>query len=128
MSRIHILDSLTVSHIRAGEVIERPASVLKESAESSIDAGARNRSVHITGAGITEIVVQDDGGGMSAEDARLAVHRHATSKLSTSADLFALTTLGFRGEGLASIAAVAQLELVTREPGAVEGVRVRVAG
>ncbi len=128
MTRIHVLDSLTVSQIRAGEVIERPASVVKELVENSIDAGARSISVQITGGGITEIVVQDDGSGMSADDAQLAVQRHATSKLSTSADLFALTTLGFRGEGLASIAAVAQLELVTREPAAGEGVRVRVAG
>src|SRR5215471_5385429 len=128
MTRIHVLDSLTVSQIRAGEVVERPASVVKELVENSIDAGARSISVRITGGGITEIVVQDDGSGMSADDAQLAVQRHATSKLSTSADLFALTTLGFRGEGLASIAAVAQLELVTREPAAGEGVRVRVAG
>lgn len=127
MGRIHLLDSQTIGQIRAGEVIERPASVVKELVENSIDAGARNISVRIAGGGITEIVVQDDGEGMSPEDAQLAVQRHATSKLNSSADLFALSTLGFRGEGLASIAAVAHLELLTREPTAVEGVRIRLA-
>jgi DNA mismatch repair protein MutL len=128
MPRIHVLDPLTVSQIRAGEVIERPASVVKELVENSIDAGARSISVSISGGGISEIVVQDDGVGMSAEDAQLAVQRHATSKLASSADLFTLTTLGFRGEGLASIAAIAQLELVTREAAVREGVRVRASG
>src|SRR5215813_13866959 len=102
MSRIHLLDSQTVEQIRAGEVIERPASVVKELVENAIDAGARTIRVSITGGGITEIVVQDDGEGMTPEDARLAVQRHATSKLTKSEDLFALSTLGFRGEGLAS--------------------------
>jgi DNA mismatch repair protein MutL len=128
MPRIHLLDSHTISQIRAGEVIERPASVVKELVENSIDAGARNISVSIVGGGVTEINVRDDGEGMSPEDAQLAVQRHATSKLNKSEDLFALTTLGFRGEGLASVAAVAQLELVTREPAAVEGVRIQVVG
>lgn len=128
MPRIHLLDSHTISQIRAGEVIERPASVVKELVENSIDAGARNISVSIVGGGVSEIIVRDDGEGMSPDDAQLAVQRHATSKLSKSEDVFALATLGFRGEGLASVAAVAHLELVTREPAAVEGVRVQVAG
>ena len=128
MGRIHLLDSHTIGQIRAGEVIERPASVVKELVENSIDAGAHSISVRITGGGITEIVVQDDGQGMNSEDAQLAVQRHATSKLTSSADLFALSTLGFRGEGLASIAAVTHLELLTREPAAVEGARVQIAG
>jgi len=128
MGRIHLLDPQTIAQIRAGEVIERPASVVKELVENAIDANARTISVRILGGGITEIVVQDDGEGMNPEDAQLAVQRHATSKLSSSADLFALSTLGFRGEGLASIAAVAHLELLTRIPDAVEGVRVKVTG
>lgn len=128
MPRVHLLDSHTISQIRAGEVIERPASVVKELVENSIDAGARNISVSIVGGGVSEIIVRDDGEGMNPEDAELAVQRHATSKLSKSEDVFALATLGFRGEGLASVAAVAHLELVTRQPTAVEGVRVQVAG
>jgi DNA mismatch repair protein MutL len=128
MPRIHLLDSHTISQIRAGEVIERPASVVKELVENSIDAGARNISVSIVSGGVSEIIVRDDGEGMSPDDAQLAVQRHATSKLSKSEDVFALATLGFRGEGLASVAAVAHLELVTREPTVVEGVRVQVAG
>src|SRR5216684_1630909 len=128
MGRIHLLDLQTIEQIRAGEVIERPASVVKELVENAIDAGARTISVRITSGGISEVVVQDDGDGMSPEDAQLAVQRHATSKLTNSAELFALSTLGFRGEGLASIAAVTHLELLTRVPEAVEGVRVKVSG
>jgi DNA mismatch repair protein MutL len=128
MPRIHLLDPLTVEQIRAGEVIERPSSVVKELVENAIDAGARTIRVSITGGGITEIVVQDDGEGMTPEDAQLAVQRHATSKLTRSEELFALSTLGFRGEALASIAAVSHLEILTRVPAALEGVRVKVSG
>jgi DNA mismatch repair protein MutL len=128
MGRIHLLDTQTIEQIRAGEVIERPASVVKELVENAIDAGAKTISVRISGGGITEIAVQDDGEGMSPEDAQLAILRHATSKLTSSADLFALTTLGFRGEALASVAAIAHLELLTRVPEVVEGVRVKVVG
>lgn len=128
MNRIHLLDSLTIEQIRAGEVIERPSSVVKELVENAIDAGAHTIRVNITGGGISEIVVQDDGDGMTPDDAQLAVQRHATSKLSKSDDLFALSTLGFRGEALASIAAVAHLEILTRVPDASEGIRVKVSG
>ncbi|MCS6925089.1 MAG: DNA mismatch repair endonuclease MutL [Candidatus Binatia bacterium] len=128
MGRIHLLDPLTVEQIRAGEVIERPASVVKELVENALDAGARTVSVRIRGGGIDEVMVQDDGEGMSPEDAALAVHRHATSKISHSADLFSLSTLGFRGEALASIAAVTHFELLTRVPTAIAGVRVKVVG
>lgn len=128
MARIHLLDSLTIEQIRAGEVIERPSSVVKELVENAIDAGARTVRVSIAGGGITEIVVQDDGEGMTPEDAQLAVQRHATSKLTRSEDLFALSTLGFRGEALASIAAVSHLEILTRVPETLEGIRVKVSG
>jgi DNA mismatch repair protein MutL len=111
---IHLLPDSVANQIAAGEVIQRPASVVKELVENSIDAGATLIKVIIKGAGRTSILVIDDGKGMSPTDARLAFERHATSKIQQSADLFALTTMGFRGEALASIAAVAQVELRTR--------------
>lgn len=114
MDIIHLLPDSVANQIAAGEVIQRPASVVKELVENSIDAGASLIKVIIKGAGRTSIFVIDDGKGMSATDARLAFERHATSKIQQSADLFALTTMGFRGEALASIAAVAQVELRTR--------------
>ncbi len=128
MSRIHLLDSQTIEQIRAGEVIERPASIVKELVENAIDAGARSIAVRITKGGIDEIVVQDDGEGMSPDDAQLAIQRHATSKITKSDELFALSTLGFRGEALASIAAITHFELLTRTPDALEGTRVKVTG
>lgn len=114
MDIIHLLPDSVANQIAAGEVIQRPASVVKELVENSIDAGASLIKVVIKGAGRTSILVIDDGKGMSSTDARLAFERHATSKIQQSADLFALTTMGFRGEALASIAAVAQVELRTR--------------
>ena len=114
MDIIHLLPDSVANQIAAGEVIQRPASVVKELVENSIDAGATLIKVIIKGAGRTSILVIDDGKGMSPTDARLAFERHATSKIQHSADLFALTTMGFRGEALASIAAVAQVELRTR--------------
>ena len=128
MDRIRLLDSHTIEQLRAGEVIERPASIVKELVENAIDAGARSISVSITKGGIDEIVVQDDGSGLTPEDAPLAFQRHATSKIQSSNDLFLLTTLGFRGEALASIAAVTQVELLSRTADAIEGVRVRAGG
>ena len=114
MDIIHLLPDSVANQIAAGEVIQRPASVVKELVENSIDAGASLIKVVIKGAGRTSILVIDDGKGMSPTDARLAFERHATSKIQQSTDLFALTTMGFRGEALASIAAVAQVELRTR--------------
>ena len=128
MSRIQLLDPQTVEQIRAGEVIERPGSVVKELVENAIDAGAQTLTVSIAEGGIREIRVQDDGQGMLPEDALLAVQRHTTSKIRKSSDLFALSTLGFRGEALASISAISHLEIVSRVPDALEGVRISVAG
>lgn len=111
---IKLLPDSVANQIAAGEVIQRPASVVKELMENSVDAGARNIRILIRDAGKTLIQVIDDGTGMSETDARLAFERHATSKITTAQDLFAITTKGFRGEALASIAAVAMVELRTR--------------
>jgi len=111
---IRLLPDSVANQIAAGEVIQRPASVIKELVENALDAGAENIHVLITDAGRTNIQVIDDGKGMSETDARLSFERHATSKIREAADLFALRTMGFRGEALASIAAVAQVELKTR--------------
>ncbi|MDR2681039.1 MAG: DNA mismatch repair endonuclease MutL, partial [Tannerella sp.] len=111
---IHLLPDHIANQIAAGEVIQRPASVVKELMENSIDAGAKTITVNIKDAGRTLIRVIDDGKGMTETDARMAFERHATSKISSVDDLFSLHTMGFRGEALASIAAVAQVELRTR--------------
>lgn len=112
---IQLLPDSVANQIAAGEVIQRPASVIKELVENSVDAGAKNIQIQVIDAGKTTILVTDDGKGMSATDARLSFERHATSKISKADDLFALHTMGFRGEALASIAAVAQIELKTRQ-------------
>ena len=114
---IHLLPDHIANQIAAGEVIQRPASVVKELVENAVDAGASNIQVNIKDAGKTLIQVIDDGKGMSETDARMAFERHATSKISTAEDLFSLHTMGFRGEALASIAAVAHIELRTRARG-----------
>lgn len=113
---IHILPESVANKIAAGEVVQRPASVIKELMENAIDAGATQVDVRLKDAGKTLIQVADNGKGMSPDDARLAFQRHATSKLKQADDLFRLRTMGFRGEALASIAAVSQVELVTRRP------------
>ena len=111
---IHLLPDSVANQIAAGEVVQRPASVVKELVENAIDAGANKVQVVVADGGRTIIQVIDNGKGMSETDARLAFERHATSKISSADDLFALTTMGFRGEALASIVAVAQVELTTR--------------
>ncbi|HLP04755.1 MAG TPA: DNA mismatch repair endonuclease MutL [Paludibacter sp.] len=125
---IHLLPDSVANQIAAGEVIQRPASVLKELVENSIDAGATHIQVVIKDAGRTLIQVVDNGKGMSETDARMAFERHATSKISSADDLFSLRTMGFRGEALASIAAVAQVELRTRRSEDELGVLVEIAG
>lgn len=125
---IHLLPDHIANQIAAGEVIQRPASVVKELVENAVDAGASNIQVNIKDAGKTLIQVIDDGKGMSETDARMAFERHATSKISTAEDLFSLHTMGFRGEALASIAAVAHIELRTRARGAELGTSLSIAG
>ena len=125
---IHLLPDSVANQIAAGEVIQRPASVLKELVENSIDAGATSIQIIIKDAGRTLIQVIDNGKGMSETDARMAFERHATSKITDASDLFSLHTLGFRGEALASIAAVAQMELRTRREEDELGVMIEMAG
>lgn len=125
---IHLLPDSVANQIAAGEVIQRPASVVKELVENAIDAEAEEIHVLITDAGKTCIQVIDDGKGMSETDARLSFERHATSKIREASDLFALRTMGFRGEALASIAAVAEVDLKTRREGEELGTRLLIAG
>lgn len=125
---IRLLPDKVANQIAAGEVIQRPASVIKELVENAVDAGAKRIDVQVTDAGKTSIQVIDDGKGMSETDARLAFERHATSKIREAADLFALNTMGFRGEALASIAAVAQVELRTCLEGEQLGTSLCIAG
>ncbi len=125
---IKLLPDSVANQIAAGEVIQRPASVIKELVENSVDAGAGNITVIIKDAGRTTIQVVDDGTGMSETDARLSFERHATSKISDASDLFSITTKGFRGEALASIAGVAQVELKTRRWEDEAGTYISIAG
>lgn len=125
---IQLLPDSVANQIAAGEVIQRPASVIKELVENAVDAGAKSIQVLITDAGRTAMQVIDDGKGMSETDARLSFERHATSKIKNASDLFALRTMGFRGEALASIAAVAQIELKTRQPMEEVGTHLSISG
>lgn len=125
---IKLLPDSVANQIAAGEVIQRPASVVKELVENSVDAGAKNIQVIIKDSGKTLIQIVDDGSGMSETDARLSFERHATSKITTALDLFAITTKGFRGEALASIAAVAMVELKTRRVENETGILIEISG
>jgi DNA mismatch repair protein MutL len=128
MSRIRLLPETVASQVAAGEVVERPASVVKELVENSIDAGARKIDVLIRRGGISFIRVIDDGCGMDRDDALLSLERHATSKIRSVADLESVGTLGFRGEALPSIASVSRFRLTSREPDAVAGTEIVVNG
>lgn len=128
MNKINILGNEISDLIAAGEVVERPASVVKELVENSIDAGASKITVEIRGSGIEYIRVTDNGCGMSNEDAKTAFMKHATSKISTKDDLFAINTLGFRGEALAAISAVSKISLKTKETESVSGYYVYLEG
>ena len=128
MGLIAVLDEITASQIAAGEVVERPSSVVKELVENSLDAQASRVTVETRGGGSELVTVTDDGTGMEREDALLAFARHATSKVRSARDLVMVRTLGFRGEALPSIASVSKVEMVTRVHGSVAGVRVCVEG
>jgi len=128
MSKISILPDTVANQIAAGEVVERPSAIVKELVENAIDAGARKISVEVAGGGRERIRVTDDGEGMSREDASLAFHRHATSKIHDADDLFSIRTLGFRGEALPSIASVARVRLETQTDADPVGTRIEIAG
>jgi DNA mismatch repair protein MutL len=128
LARIQLLDEKTANQIAAGEVVERPASVVKELVENSLDAGATRVVAEVEGGGRDLIRITDDGSGMPPEDARLSLLRHATSKIRTADDLLLVNTMGFRGEAIPSIASVSRFELVTREPDQLAGYRILVEG
>ena len=128
MATIHVLDETTINKIAAGEVVERPASVIKELIENSIDASATTIEVEIGDGGVSYMRITDNGIGMTEEDARLAILRHATSKIQQVEDLFDIASLGFRGEALASIASVSHFSLTTRKADSDLGTRITVDG
>ncbi|PIO04831.1 DNA mismatch repair protein MutL [Candidatus Woesearchaeota archaeon CG08_land_8_20_14_0_20_43_7] len=128
MDKIHLLDEGLINKIAAGEVIERPASVIKEFIENSIDAGSKKIAIDLREGGVSYIKISDDGEGMTPKDAKLCFERHATSKIKDTDDLFSIKTLGFRGEALASVAAVAKMMIQTRQEDETEGTRVIIEG
>ena len=128
LKKIAVLDQNTIDKIAAGEVVERPSSVVKELVENAIDAGATAITVEITDGGKKLIRITDNGSGMDAEQVPLAFLRHATSKIEKVEDLTHIASLGFRGEALSSIAAVSQVELITKTPSGISGTRYVIEG
>src|SRR5438093_480464 len=128
MGKISRLPPDLANQIAAGEVVERPASIVKELVENAIDAGATRLAIHVELGGKRQVRVEDDGDGMDPDDARLAIERHATSKIRRADDLAAIRTMGFRGEALPSIASVSHFVLRTRARGAESGTEIRVNG
>src|ERR671936_2585754 len=128
MGRIHVLPDQVANKIAAGEVVERPASVVKELLENALDAGSTRIKVQVEAGGKKLIQITDNGCGMVRDDALLAFERHATSKINNADDLLSIATLGFRGEALPSIASVSRLRLETRSPEEASGTVVEVAG
>ena len=128
MNNIRILPEKVASQIAAGEVVERPASVVRELLDNSIDAGAGRILISVEGGGKHQIKVTDDGSGMSRDDLLLCVERHATSKIRSVSDLFTVRTLGFRGEALPSIASVSRMEVTSRPEKDLSGHTFRIAG
>ena len=128
MGKIVLLDELSINKIAAGEVIERPASVIKEMIENSIDAGATNITIEIENGGISYIRVTDNGRGISEDDLEMAFERHATSKIRNASELSEVKSMGFRGEALASIGAIANVELVSKTAEQENGYRIVVEG
>ena len=125
---IQVLDQETINHIAAGEVVERPAAVVKELIENSMDAGATAITVEIKEGGISFIRVTDNGSGIRRDEIKTAFLRHATSKIQSLEDLLTIHSLGFRGEALSSIAAVSQVELISKETDEITGVRYEIHG
>lgn len=128
MGKIVVLDDLTINQIAAGEVIERPASVVKELVENSIDAGATDITVEVKNGGIREIKIIDNGSGISPDDVAFAFERHATSKIRKADDLQTVKSMGFRGEALASIAAISNIKMVTKTKEELMGHQIIVEG
>ncbi len=128
MAKIQVLDAGTIDKIAAGEVVERPSSVVKELVENAIDAGATAITVEIKDGGISFIRITDNGSGIEASQVRLAFLRHATSKIATAEDLHSVKSLGFRGEALSSIAAVSKVELITKTRDSLTGIHYACEG